>query len=100
MDKDLSANLALDYSFNINNNLSYSVDFGSTDFVISANFKYDETTENTIGHNYVFEDLDAGILADYYTNNLSFTHNFSENSSWTNTLFYSKINYFFRNNFV
>jgi len=93
-DKDFGGNITLDYNFNSKNNISYSADAGYTHFYVDANFKYDETIENQAGHTYVYEDLHTGILADYFTNNLSYTHNFSENSNWTNSVFYSKINYF------
>ena len=42
-DKDLGANITLDYNFNSRNNISYSADAGYTDIYVDANFKYDET---------------------------------------------------------
>jgi hypothetical protein len=96
-DKDFGGNITLDYDFNKKNNISYSAELGYTDMFINANFKYDETIENQQDHTYVYEDLLASIQADYFTNNLAFTHNFKNNSSWTNSVFYSKINYFFDN---
>ncbi len=92
---DLGANITLDYNFNAKNTISYSADAGYTHFYVDANFKYDETIESQAGHNYVYEDLSTAILADYFTNNLSHTYNFNESSSWTNSIFYSKINYLF-----
>lgn len=97
-DKDFGGNITLDYNFNSKNSISYSADAGYTHFYIGANFKYDETIENQSGHTYVFEDVNGSILADYFTNNLSYTYNFSENRIWTNSIFYSKINYFMDNN--
>jgi len=92
-DKDLGANITLDYNFNSRNNISYSADAGYTHFYVDANFKYDETIENQTDHTYVYEDLSTALLADYFTNNISFTHSFNETSNWTNSIFYSKINY-------
>lgn len=92
-DKDLGGNITLDYNFNTNNMLSYSAEAGYTNLYIDANFKYDETIENQDGHSYVYEDLGTSYLADYFTNNLSHTYTFSESSNWTNSVFYSKINY-------
>ncbi len=97
LDKDYGGNIVVDYNFNAKNNLNYSADIGSTDLFIKANFKYDETIENQPGHAYVYENLNMGIMADYFTNNLSYTRNWSENMSWTNSVFYSKINYFLDN---
>lgn len=96
-DKDLGANFTLDYNFNEKNSISYSVDAGYTDLFIDANFKYDETIENQVEHTYVYEDLRMAYLADYFTNNLTYTYNFSESRSWENSFFYSKINYLMDN---
>lgn len=96
-DKDLGANLTIDYNFNDKNTISYSVDAGYTDLYVDAYFKYDETIENEDGHTYVYEDLGIAYLADYFTNNISHTYNFNESSSWTNSVFYSKINYLMDN---
>jgi len=93
-DNDLGANITLDYNFNSKNNISYSAEAGYTDFYVDANFKYDETIESQAGHNYVYEDISGSILADYFTNNLAYTYSFNESSNWTNSIFYSKINYF------
>jgi len=92
-DRNLGGNVTIDYDFNVKNNITYSAEAGYTHFYVDANFKYDETVENQPGHSYVYEDLHVAILADYFTNNLSFTHKFDENSVWTNSVFYSKINY-------
>lgn len=94
-DKNYGANITLDYQFNSKNNLSYSADLGSTNFYADANFRYDETIVNEPEHTYVYEDLSVAILADYFTNNLTYTRSWSDNKSWTNSVFYSKINYFF-----
>lgn len=96
-DKDFGGNITMDYNFNSKNNLSYSAELGYADLYIDANFKYDETTENQSGHTYVYEGLNMGLMADYFTNNLSYKHSFNESSSWTNSIFYSKINYFMDN---
>lgn len=93
--KDIGINTTIDYKFNDKNELSYSADLGSADLYIDANFKYDETTEGQTGHNYVYEDLHTFLLADYLTNNLTHTFNINDNSSWTNSLFFSRINYLF-----
>ena len=92
-DKDLGANITLDYNFNSHNTLSYSAEAGYTNLYVDANFKYDETIENQAGHTYVYENLGTAYLADYFTNHLSHTYTFSESSNWTNSVFYSKINY-------
>ena len=42
--------------------------------------------------------LSIVFFADYFTNNFSFTHKFNENTEWTNSLFYSHIDYFFDSN--
>lgn len=94
-DKDFGGNMTLDYKLNLKNTLSYSAELGYTDFFINANFKYDEATENQPEHKFVYEDLYMGIMADYFTNNLSLTRHISDRKSWTNSVFYSKINYFF-----
>lgn len=93
--KDKGANLTIDYKLNEKNNLVYSTEVGSADLFIDANFKYDESTEGLADHNYVFEDLHMKLLADYWSNNLNHTYTFNENSSWTNAIFYSRINYLF-----
>jgi hypothetical protein len=92
-DKDLGGNITLDYNLNAKNNISYSAEAGYTHFYVDANFKYDETIESQADHTYVYEDLSTALLADYFTNNLSYTHTFNETSNWTNSIFYSKINY-------
>ncbi|MFC2090363.1 outer membrane beta-barrel protein [Bacteroidota bacterium] len=92
-DKDLGANITLDYNFNPNNILSYSAEAGYTNLYIDANFKYDETIENQAGHSYVYETIGTAYLADYFTNNVSHTYRINESSNWINSLFYSKINY-------
>nr|WP_319269855.1 TonB-dependent receptor [uncultured Draconibacterium sp.] len=96
-DKDYGANITLDYQLNSKNNIAYSADMGSTNFYVDANFKYDETFENEPKHSYVYEDLSMAILADYFTNNITYTRSWSDNKSWVNSVFYSKINYFFDN---
>ena len=96
-DKDLGGNITMDYNFNSKNSISYSAEAGYTHLYIDANFKYDETIENQAEHTYVYEDLSMSLLADYFTNNLSYTNSFNESSSWTNSIFYSKINYFMDN---
>ncbi len=97
-DKDLGGNLTLEYNFNQNNSITYSFDGGYTDVFIDANFKYNETVENQIGHTYVYEDLHLKELANYYTNNLSYTHIFKDKSEWSLSGFYSRIDYYFENN--
>lgn len=97
IDKNLGANLTLDYRFNEKNSVSYSAEAGYTNLYIDADFKYDETIEDLENHTFVYEELNMSLLADYFTNNLSYTHSFNDNSSWTNSIFYSKINYFMDN---
>jgi hypothetical protein len=92
-DKDLGANITLDYNFNSHNTFSYSAEAGYTNLYVDANFKYDETIENQAGHTYVYENLGTAYLADYFTNHLSHTYTFTESSNWTNSVFYSRINY-------
>ncbi len=97
-DRDLGGNLTLDYNFNDKNSISYSFDGGYTKLYIDANFKYDETLENETNHTYVYEDLGLRLFANYYTNNISYTHKFKDKSEWTTSGFYSHIDYYFENN--
>lgn len=97
-DRNLGGNLTLEYNLNDNNSISYSFDGGYTKLYIDANFKYDETLENQTNHTYVYEDLHLKLFANYFTNNLSFTHKFDNNSEWTTSGFYSHIDYYFENN--
>ncbi|MEJ2544739.1 MAG: carboxypeptidase regulatory-like domain-containing protein [Calditrichaceae bacterium] len=53
-DKDLGANITLDYNFNSHNTFSYSAEAGYTNLYVDANFNYDETIGNQAGHTYVY----------------------------------------------
>ncbi len=96
-DKNTGVNITVDYKINPKNNVSYSAELGHTNLYIDANFKYDQTVENQSQHTYVYEDMNMSLLAAYFTNNVSYTHVFNDNSNWSNSLFYSKINYFMDN---
>jgi len=96
-DNDFGGNLTLDYDFNDSRSLSYSVELGKTNLFVDANFKYDETNENDTEHVFVYEDLKISLLANYFSNNLSYTSKPDENKTWTHSVFYSRINYLFDN---
>jgi hypothetical protein len=90
--------MTLDFKLNTKHSLAYSFDVGSADIKLNANFKYDETIENDDSHSYIYEKLYLELLAGYFTNNLEYDFTPTENSLWSNNIFFSKINYAFNNN--